>query len=44
MAGGLAEMIARPELMARLSAAGRRLGQKYSPARMCAGYEALLLS
>ncbi|RVC59971.1 glycosyltransferase family 4 protein [Mesorhizobium sp.] len=43
MAGGLAEMLARPELMARLSAAGRRLRDKYSPARMCAGYEALLL-
>ncbi|MGX5839235.1 glycosyltransferase family 4 protein [Mesorhizobium sp. ArgA1] len=44
MATGLAEMIARPELMARLSAAGRRLKDKYSPAQMCAGYEALLLS
>jgi len=44
MATGLAEMIARPELMTRLSAAGRRLKDKYSPAQMCAGYEALLLS
>jgi glycosyltransferase involved in cell wall biosynthesis len=44
MATGLAEMIARPELMTRLSAAGQRLKDKYSPAQMCAGYEALLLS
>ncbi|TAN09409.1 MAG: glycosyltransferase family 1 protein [Rhizobiaceae bacterium] len=44
MAKGLAAMIASPELSARLSAAGRRLRDKYSPARMCAGYEALLLS
>jgi glycosyltransferase involved in cell wall biosynthesis len=44
MAKGLAAMIASPELSARLSAAGRSLGDRYSPARMCAGYEALLLS
>lgn len=42
MAKGLAEMIARPEAMARLSAAGRRLRDKYSLAKMCAGYEKLL--
>ncbi|MFK0160999.1 glycosyltransferase family 4 protein [Rhizobium sp. NPDC090279] len=44
MAEGLAELIARPELAARLAAAGRQLKEQYSPARMCAGYEALLLS
>ncbi|MBN8950571.1 MULTISPECIES: glycosyltransferase family 4 protein [unclassified Rhizobium] len=44
MAEGLAELIARPELAARLAAAGRHLKEQYSPARMCAGYEALLLS
>jgi hypothetical protein len=37
-------MIARPESMARLSAAGRRLKEKYSLAKMCAGYEKLLVS
>jgi glycosyltransferase involved in cell wall biosynthesis len=44
MAKGLAAMISSPQLAGRLSAAGRRLRDKYSPARMCAGYEALLLS
>ncbi|MDX8512014.1 glycosyltransferase family 4 protein [Mesorhizobium captivum] len=44
MATGLADLFARPEFKARLSAAGRRLCDKYSPARMCAGYEALLLA
>ncbi|MDX8477535.1 glycosyltransferase family 4 protein [Mesorhizobium sp. VK24D] len=44
MAKGLADLFARPEFKARLSAAGRRLRDKYSPARMCAGYEALLLA
>lgn len=44
MAKGLADLMAGPEIMARLSAAGRRLKDKYAPARMCAGYEALLLS
>jgi glycosyltransferase involved in cell wall biosynthesis len=44
MARGLADVIARPDFMARIAAAGRRLGDKYSPARMCAGYEALFLS
>lgn len=44
MAEGLTELIARPELAARLAAAGRQLKEQYSPARMCAGYEALLLS
>ncbi|OHV83215.1 glycosyltransferase family 4 protein [Mesorhizobium sp. ORS 3428] len=44
MARGLADLFAQPEFKARLSAAGRRLRDKYSPARMCAGYEALLLA
>lgn len=44
MAEGLAGLIARPELAAELAAAGRRLREHYSPARMCAGYEALLSS
>ena len=44
MAEGLAQLIAMPELAARLAAAGRQLKEQYSPARMCAGYEALLLS
>ena len=43
MARGLADLFARPQFKARLSAAGRRLRDKYSPARMCASYEALLL-
>ncbi|NTF44515.1 glycosyltransferase family 4 protein [Rhizobium rhizogenes] len=42
IAKGLAELIAEPELAARLAAAGQRLKEQYSPARMCAGYEALL--
>lgn len=44
IAGGLASIIAKPELGVRLAAAGRRLKEQYSPARMCAGYEALLVS
>ncbi|GAC1043615.1 glycosyltransferase family 4 protein [Rhizobium sp. No.120] len=44
MAEGLAQLIARPELATRLATAGRQLKEQYSPARMCAGYEALLLS
>lgn len=44
MAEGLANIIAKPELGARLAAAGRRLKEQYSPARMCAAYEALLVS
>lgn len=40
--GGLAEIIAEPALAASLAAAGRRLKELYSPAAMCAGYEALL--
>ncbi|CDX13646.1 Group 1 glycosyl transferase [Mesorhizobium sp. ORS 3324] len=44
MAKGLADLFARPEFKARLAAAGRRLRDRYSPARMCAGYEALLLA
>ena len=42
IAKGLAELITKPELAARLAAAGQRLKEQYSPARMCAGYEALL--
>lgn len=42
MALGLADIIAKPELAASLAAAGQRLREQYSPARMCAGYEALL--
>jgi glycosyltransferase involved in cell wall biosynthesis len=44
MAQGLGELMAKPELAASLAAAGRQLKEQYSPARMCAGYEALLLS
>ena len=44
MAEGLTKLIAMPEFAARLAAAGRQLKEQYSPARMCAGYEALLLS
>jgi glycosyltransferase involved in cell wall biosynthesis len=44
VAEGLAELIARPALAAKLAAAGRQLKEQYSPARMCAGYEELLLS
>ncbi|TIM81678.1 MAG: glycosyltransferase family 4 protein, partial [Mesorhizobium sp.] len=44
MARGLGDLFARPEAKTRLSEAGRRLRDKYSPARMCAGYEALLLA
>lgn len=39
---GLADIMAKPEVAARLAAAGQRLKEQYSPARMCAGYEALL--
>ncbi|MBB6485734.1 glycosyltransferase family 4 protein [Rhizobium lusitanum] len=42
MVKGLAEIIAKPELAVSLAAAGQRLKEQYSPARMCAGYEALL--
>ena len=42
MASGLAELIARPALALRLAAAGQRLKEHYSPAGMCARYEALL--
>ncbi|MGY5803800.1 glycosyltransferase family 4 protein [Rhizobium sp. LEGMi12c] len=44
VAEGLAELIAKPALAARLAATGRQLKEQYSPARMCAGYEELLLS
>ncbi|TXI12144.1 MAG: glycosyltransferase [Rhizobium sp.] len=44
IAGGLAKLRATPDLAASLTAAGRQLKEQYSPARMCAGYEALLLS
>jgi glycosyltransferase involved in cell wall biosynthesis len=44
IADGIAELITKPELAAKLAAAGRQLKEQYSPTRMCAGYEALLLS
>jgi glycosyltransferase involved in cell wall biosynthesis len=44
MAKGLGALIEDSRLAARLAAAGRRLRDKYAPAKMCAGYEALLLS
>jgi glycosyltransferase involved in cell wall biosynthesis len=43
IAGGLAEILATPVLAADLAAAGRQLRDQYSPAAMCAAYEALLL-
>lgn len=42
MVQGLSEIMAKPQLAASLAAAGQRLKEQYSPARMCAGYEALL--
>jgi D-inositol-3-phosphate glycosyltransferase len=42
IAEALAELADNPGLAARLASAGQRLAQKYSPATMCAGYEALL--
>ncbi|TPW32840.1 glycosyltransferase family 4 protein [Pararhizobium mangrovi] len=42
MAAAIARLRADPALAARLSAAGRRLVERYAPERMCAGYEALL--
>jgi glycosyltransferase involved in cell wall biosynthesis len=42
IAKALAEMAADPGLAERLASAGARLAEKYSPAVMCAGYEALL--
>jgi glycosyltransferase involved in cell wall biosynthesis len=44
VAGGLAEILATPALAVDLAAAGRQLREQYSPATMCAAYEALLLS
>jgi len=38
----LEELAANPGLAQRLASAGQRLAEKYSPATMCAGYEALL--
>lgn len=43
IAAGLAEILATPLLAAGLAAAGRQLRAQYSPAAMCAAYEALLL-
>lgn len=42
IAGGIAEILARPMLAASLAAAGRQLREQYSPAAMCAAYEGLL--
>jgi glycosyltransferase involved in cell wall biosynthesis len=43
IARGLAEVFGRPALAERLAAAGKKLREQYSPASMCAAYEALLL-
>jgi glycosyltransferase involved in cell wall biosynthesis len=43
IAGGISEILAKPALAKNLAAAGRKLGEQYAPATMCAGYEALLL-
>lgn len=43
MAEGLAVLLADPARAAALSAAGRRLRERYSPEAMCAAYEALLV-
>ena len=40
----LEALLGQPALAVRLSAAGRRLAEKYSPAAMCAAYERLLTS
>lgn len=42
VSAALEALIGEPALAARLSAAGRRLAEKYSPAAMCAAYERLL--
>lgn len=44
IAAALEALLDEPALAARLSDAGRRLAQKYSPAAMCAAYERLLVS
>lgn len=43
IAGGISEILTKPALAESLTAAGRKLGEQYAPASMCAGYEALLL-
>ena len=40
----LEALLEEPALARRLSSAGRRLAEKYSPAAMCAAYERLLIS
>jgi glycosyltransferase involved in cell wall biosynthesis len=42
VAAAISRIMAEPGLAAKLSAAGRRLGDRYSPAAMCAAYERLL--
>ncbi len=44
IAAALEALLREPALADRLSAAGRRLAQKYSPAAMCAAYERLLVA
>nr|WP_298093974.1 glycosyltransferase family 4 protein [uncultured Shinella sp.] len=44
IAGGLADLLSKPQLAAALSAAGGQLRARYAPDVMCASYEALLLS
>ncbi|WLS11543.1 glycosyltransferase family 4 protein (plasmid) [Shinella sumterensis] len=41
IAAGLAQVFANPALAATLARAGRQLREQYSPAAMCAAYEAL---
>jgi glycosyltransferase involved in cell wall biosynthesis len=43
IAGGLAELFARPALATALASAGQQLADQYAPEAMCAAYEALLL-
>lgn len=43
MAAALSEILAKPELVQRLAAAGRRLAEKYAPMKMCLRYEKLIL-
>ena len=41
-AAAISRLMSEPELAQRLSHAGRELAERYSPASMCAAYEALL--
>lgn len=42
MTAAVRRVLEEPELARQISIAGRRLAQRYSPAQMCASYEALL--